>query len=80
VSGPVSSTLMSGQGEIPGVEVVVSETAGIEPRGDAPAGSLELGCTWPLQARIWDLRSRPLLLRVWRKSAIFLADEPGSFI
>jgi hypothetical protein len=52
VSGPVSSTLMSGQVEIPGVEVVVSETAGIEPRGDAPAGSLESGCTWPLQARI----------------------------
>jgi hypothetical protein len=79
VSGPVSSTLMSGQ-EVTGIEVVVSETAGIEPREVAPADSLELGCTWPLQARISDLRSRPLLLRVWRKSAIFSADEPGSFI
>jgi hypothetical protein len=69
---------MSGQVEVSGVEVVVSETAGIEASEVAPAGSLELGCTWPLQARIWDLRSKPLLLRVWRKSAIFFADEPGS--
>jgi hypothetical protein len=67
---------MSGQVEVFGVGVVVS--AGVEAKEVAPAGSLELGCTWPLQARIWDLRSKPLLLRVWRKSAIFFADEPGS--
>jgi hypothetical protein len=46
----------------------------------APAGSLELGCTWPLQARMLDLRfSPPVVLSVFRKSAIFFVAWAGSF-
>src|SRR5271155_283979 len=73
VSGPVSSTVISG---------VVSGGVGFlgEAAVVAPAGSLEVGCTWPLQARMLDLSFRPpVLLSTARKSAIFFAAWPGSF-
>lgn len=58
-----------------GGEEVCGETA-----GGAPAASLEFGCTWPLQARMWDFRLRPpVVLRVSRNSLIFLVAWPGSY-
>src|SRR5258708_7632775 len=73
VSGPLRSTVISGS--VPG-----EEEGGTEPALGAPAGSLESDCTWPLQARIFDLRFRPpVVLSTLRKSSIFLAAWPGEF-
>lgn len=79
MSGPVSSTLMPGTEDVSSV-TVAGCAALVGTRGGSPARALALSCTRPLQARIWDLRSRPPLASVWRKSAIFFAAESGSFI
>jgi hypothetical protein len=60
---------------------------GFEEEGDgdwtakgSPEGAPEVGCTWPLQARMWDFRFRPpVVLSTVRKSATFFAAWPGSF-